>query len=398
MNAWIEPTGRRVQPFDDPVGETPIANRPLSEWQAELIRAAGLQLVETCRPPCLVIPDTLFASEVVLRRFVEGAAGRNAVLVLATSQFGKSTTPVQPGVTAIDAGWRFEAVRWLAGDDAPPVDVIVDPEERVIPLPLSEAFGNPEVIPLARHPVMTIHHWVHIVWANHAAAVLEGRRVPPRRWLLRIVWAAIRARSRNKWRVLARMNRIGAGCDIHPSAVVEGSTLGRGVTVGPHARVLFSRLADGVTILTGAEVQASTIGTRATVGQRAELRFTVVYPEAVPGQVLMQACVLGRRVVTTPASYSLDVNLEREVRVMLDGRLHGTGTRHLGSAYGHDSRVAPGVFLAPGRAIPNGSVVIKDPSEIVTRVPERAADGPMINRGGTLTALDPSGAKAEESI
>jgi hypothetical protein len=111
----------------------------------------------------------------------------------------------------------------------------------------------------------------------------------------------------------------------------------------------------------------------------------------------MQACVLGRRVVTTPASYSLDVNLDGEVRVMLDGRLHGTGTRHLGSAYGHDSRVAPGVFLAPGRAIPNGSVVIKDPSEIVTRVPERAADGPMINRGGTLTALDPSGAKAEGS-
>ena len=37
--------------------------------------------------PCLVIPDTLFTDGHVLRRFLDGAAGRDAVLVLARSRF-----------------------------------------------------------------------------------------------------------------------------------------------------------------------------------------------------------------------------------------------------------------------------------------------------------------------
>ncbi|MEQ1508672.1 MAG: hypothetical protein ABMB14_40970, partial [Myxococcota bacterium] len=91
---YVEPTGRRVLPFDDPPGAVLIGNRPLSDWQAEMIAEAGLERIDALRPPCLVVPDALFTNGEVLKRFVAGAAGRDAVLVLARSQFGASTTPV----------------------------------------------------------------------------------------------------------------------------------------------------------------------------------------------------------------------------------------------------------------------------------------------------------------
>jgi NDP-sugar pyrophosphorylase family protein len=234
---------------------------------------------------------------------------------------------------------------------------------------------------------MTLHHWVHLLWANQAASAMLARRLPTWRAALRIVWAIVRARSLNPWRVMAKLSTIGRRCDIHPTAVVEASTLGCGVTVGPYARVAFSHIGDGATILSGAEVEASTIGEGATVGQRCGLRLCVVYPEAMASQILMQACVIGRRTITVPGSYSIDLNFDRDIRVMLDGELRSTGTRFLGSAFGHDCRIGTGVWLASGRSIPSGSVVIRDPALVAHRVPERAGDHPLVNDRGTLRPL-----------
>lgn len=389
QRVYVEPTGRRVAPFDDPVSDVLIGNRPLSAWQQDAIRDAGLARVEVLEPPCLVIPDTLFTSGAVLRRFVDEAHGRDAVLVLAPSVFGRDTTPVQPGVDPVDGdgGWRFTAVRWVTDRGELPVDVVIDPEEYVHTLALPEVFGGPAKIALPRHPVMTVHHWVHLVWAGTACASMVTRRVP--RWLaiLRIVWAIVRARSVNFWRVLGRLNTIGRGCNIHPTAVVEASTLGNNVTVGPYARVLFSTVGDGATILSGAEVEASTIGEGATVGQRCGLRLCVIYPHAMASQILMQACVLGQRTITVPGSYSIDLNFDHDVNVLLDGRLWSTGSRFLGSAFGHDCRIGTGIWLASGRSIPNRTVLVRDPGGVIAKVGPIVAGEPAVNDRGVLRPL-----------
>lgn len=385
---FIEPTGRRIAPFDDPPGEVPIANRPLREWQEEMIHDAGLERVDAPQPPCLVVPDTLFTTGEVLRRLVDGAAGRNAVLALVDSQFGRGTTFVQPGVVAVEGGWRFDAVRFESGGDEPAEPVFVDPEERIFELPLIPGTQEPTKIPLPRHPVLTVHHWVHILWANQVAGAMLVRRIPRWKGILRLLWAFVRCWSFNRWRILGKLNTIGRRCDIHPTAVVEGCTLGDGVTVGPHARLLFSHIGDGATILPGAHVEACTIGARAVVAQMTTLRICVLYPESFAGQLVMQACVLGRRAFLTLASWSIDLNLEHDIRVPLDGELHSTGTRLLGSAFGHECRVGAGIFLASGRAIPNGAFVMRDPKGVIARVPTEAGDGPLVNAGGRLVPLD----------
>jgi len=186
---------------------------------------------------------------------------------------------------------------------------------------------------------------------------------------------------------MAKLNTVGKKCNIHPTAVVEASTLGDGVTVGPFARVAFSHIGDGASIMSGAEVEASTIGAGATVGQRCGLRLCVIYPEAMASQILMLACVLGRRTVTVPGSYSIDLNFDHDVHVMLDGKLVSAGTRFLGSAFGHDCRIGTGIWLASGRSIPNGTVMVRHPEGVVQRIPASPGDRPLFNDRGTLRPI-----------
>jgi NDP-sugar pyrophosphorylase family protein len=186
---------------------------------------------------------------------------------------------------------------------------------------------------------------------------------------LRVLWAVIRARSFNKWRVLGKLNTIGRKCDIHPTAVVEGSTLGDGVSVGPYARVLFSTLGDGVQIMPGASVEASTLGAGSCVAQGCGVRAVVLYPEACSSAVMVQASVLGRRAMVVPGSFLLDLNFDREIRVPMDGELASAGTNFLGCALGHGSQVGTGIWIASGRAIPNGCRIVRHPAELVARLP-----------------------------
>ena len=390
MNVFVQPTGRRIEPFGDAPGESLVMNRPLSAWQAEAFAAAGLSRVDALTPPCLVVPDTLFTTGAALRAFVERAAGCDAVFVLKDSVHGRVTTPVQPSVTRVDAGWRFDAVRWVSGREEAPVEVVFDPDEQIVKFSLPPQFtgGREPEVSFPRHPFMTLHHWVHILWANQVAGSIELRSTPKWRFVLTGLWAALRARSLNPWRVLGKANKIGRRCNIHPTAVVEGSTLGDGVNIGPFARVLFSRLGDGVTLMPGANVEASTLGDRAFVSQYTTLRFCVLYPEAVASQYLMQQCVLGRGAMTTGAAFSIDINFDGNIRVPLDGALHDTGTNFLGSAFGHGARMGTGHWLASGRMIPNGAFVIRDPAEVIQRVPaDLPTDRPVYLSNGHLVPL-----------
>lgn len=386
---WVEPTGRRVEPFGDLAHELPILNRPLSSWQREAFAGAGLAPLDALRPPCLVVPDTLFTTAGALRAFVDGAAGRDARLVLKRSRLGEQTTPVQPGVTAVETGHRFEAVRWVSGrEDRPPVDVVVDPQERVIELAGLAAYGVDASHSIARHPVMTVHHWVHLLWANQLAGAIEYLATPRWRLALRALGAAARSRSIDRWKVLARMSRIGEGCDVHPTALIEGSTLGDGVTVGPYARVLFSTVGDRATVASGAQVEMSVLGPRTLVTEQTVLRGCVLMEGAVAAQYLMQLSVLGRGAVTTGGGFTMDLNFEDDVKVMLDGELRASGARFLGSAFGHRCRVGAGLWLAAGRSVPNDYFVVRDPGQILSKLaPGLGASGPLAVVGRELVPL-----------
>ena len=383
---YVEETGRRVAPWNDPIAETIVATRTLGEWQADAFRDAGLTVLPELKPPCLVIPDNLFTSGGALRQLIDGAAGRDAVLVLKRSRHGTNTTPVQPDLDETDDGWRFPAIRFESGRGDAPVDVVVDPEEAELDIPMPGYMGGGVAeVGIARHPVMPLHHWIHVLWAGQAAGGMLGRREPTWKLVLRGIWAAIRAMSLNKWKVLGKFNVVGKGCDIHPTAVIEGSTLGDGVSVGPFARVALSHLDDGATVMAGAQVDLSVVGKGATVSEQTTVRFCVMFPNSFAGQYLMQQCVLGTDCITTGGSFSIDLNFDQDIRVKLDDTLYSSQTRFLGSAFGHRSRIGTGFWMQSGRMVPNDAFIIRDPAQVLAKIPADApTDRPLIIDGKTL--------------
>lgn len=384
MKVYIEPTGRRIAPFDDPPDAALILNRPLAEWRAEAL--AGCEVIEQLTPPCIVIPDTLFCTAGMLEALWRGAAGRNAVLVVDDCRFGRNFMHVQPNVTAVEGGWRFDRVRFVSGGDEPAAGVRFDVEEQPFEMPATDHYlTDVEVeLSIARHPVLELHHWVHILWANQFAGGIEVRNTPTWKFVGRLLWAALRALSINKWKVLGKLNTTGKGCDIHPTAVVEGCTLGDNVKIGPFARVLLSTLGDGAEVMAGAQVDLSVIGPGAVVSEHSVLRFSVLYPKAIASQYLMQQCVLGEGAVTTGGAFSIDLNFEADIRVPLDGQLYSSGQRFLGSAFGHRCRIGTGFYLASGRMVPNDYFLVRDPDMVLSKLPEGLGPGAIIVDGRTL--------------
>ena len=157
------------------------------------------------------------------------------------------------------------------------------------------------------------------------------------------------------------------------------------MSVGPFCRVALSHLDDGATIMPGAQIDLSVVGKGATVAENTTLRFCVVFPGAFAGQYLMQQCVLGRDCITTGGAFSIDLNFDQEIRVPLDGVLRSTGTRFLGSAFGHRCRVGTGFWMQSGRMVPNDVFIIRDPGAVLAKIPGDApTDRPLIVDGKTL--------------
>lgn len=403
MNVYIEATGRRIEPFDDPPGASLIQQRPLSDWQAQAFAEAGLTVAETPTPPCLVVPDTLLATGTALTRFLEGCGGRNAYLVLKESVFGAQTAHIQPSVSRVEGvGWRFEKVRFLSGDTEPFEDVVVDPEEKLIEFPMPEYYmGTTEMrLGIPRHPVMTLHHWVHILWANQIMGGWEAITTPVWRWVFRGAWAAMRALSLNKWKIFGKLNFIGKKCDIHPTAVIEGSRLGDGVSVGPFALIRASNVGAKTLVMAGAQIEFCVVGEACIITQQSVIKSCVLYPQAVASQYLMQMCVLGRRAVTTGGAFTMDLNFGGDIRVPLDGELYSTGQRAMGAAFGHDCRIGTGFWMASGRMVPNNYFLIRDPANVLSKLPPGMAEGGALKVvGRTLEPVKraaPQALEAEE--
>ena len=78
MHAYLLATGRTISPFNRPVGEMRIHNRPLRELQVESLQAFGCtvelidRLDEVRCLPSLVIADDLYFTHQALAGFSEG--------------------------------------------------------------------------------------------------------------------------------------------------------------------------------------------------------------------------------------------------------------------------------------------------------------------------------------
>ncbi|MFW5692708.1 MAG: hypothetical protein ACOCWL_00690, partial [Thermoguttaceae bacterium] len=94
MHAYLLSTGRILAPFDRPIGQVAVHNRPLGQLQAEILTALGcrFELIDSVdqvrKFPCLVVADDLYFTPAAMRNFLRAARrrGGNVRAALAKSE------------------------------------------------------------------------------------------------------------------------------------------------------------------------------------------------------------------------------------------------------------------------------------------------------------------------
>jgi len=379
MKAYMVESNKKIEPFGDHPRECLIGNRKLGDIQKEVLQSLRLTLKATSNTQQIEDPnehiifdDSLLFTKELLQDFIKQSRKLKRPTICAIKPpdlagvFDRvlATQEVRLYPNRVEYGLRYIPTQTLRGE---PVPLLIDVEQHCIRVPLSyEAFGCREArLLMSDRVIVQIDHWVNLHNAN--MAMLEA---VPARFLnskVRILGAALRARSLNQWKLLHQINKIGKNCNIHPTAWIEFSTLGDNVTVGAGSVITGSLVGDSNYIEHSTTVFFSVTGERCHVGVGATLRFSLLYPGVGCGARLASYAVCGRDAVVPDGVTLCDYRIDgRNVSVMKDGRLVDTGSRVSGACLGHGVYLAAGCIVGPGRAIPNGMRIAPERSRYLS--------------------------------
>ena len=378
-----------LEGLSGPVGGRPWLGLSVAERQERAFLGAGLSLEDS--PPeervrVLVREDVVLTQDAILALIQDAgeedrawSPGGRAGVFHRQVALGDSG----PWLVMLAAGGPATAERIAAAE---PFEV--DLKERMLTFPLSEAHHGVAAVelPISDLLVLPTRHWLQLLWANLLGLGPFLWRGLVGRNILQVAgragWAAVRARSVNPRRVGAKLGYKGSGCQIHPSAVVEGCWLGDDVEIGAGAVVRGSVLADGSSVEDLALVEFSVLAPGARVQRQAMVKFSVLGANSAAGG-LMQLGTLDRNAALKRTGVLMDMALGQGVEVVVgEGRL-AAPLGLAGVCVGEGSVVGAGVQIAPGRAIPAGLQVVPGPHSTVTRIPDDAV-GLMVVKNGSL--------------
>ena len=236
--------------------------------------------------------------------------------------------------------------------------VVLEPAEKSLDLTLHDAKVQ---VYLSDRLLMPLDHWVDLLWAN-----LLG--LGPRIWgralgrpaffaVLRLIWGALRSLSVRHEKIAARLNVLGDGCRIHPSAVVEACVLGKGVSVGAGAVLRGCILGDGVSVEELVVCEGVVAGKGALIQRQALIKYAVMASGAAIGGAT-QLSVMGADSSLKRGGFGMDQSFDGAVRYRIGGLLLEAPHGLLGICLGENSKIGAGVAVAPGRAISPGCRII----------------------------------------
>jgi hypothetical protein len=382
-SAWCR---GQVFGLGDALEEARVLDKPLSRWRHA--QASAVQGATTVRGPALLVGRDLWVSPGMRRGFVRAASrrGGDSPLRLVRPEDGPAAT-ADPLRRLPREAQHILFDLWYLPEG---VEVSLDPALGALPEALERAPGldveatTHEVstdvdggmagvqsdaslsITIASVAAAPVGHWVELGRANLLAIGTRILGAGPARGLLTLLWAALRAMSLNPFKILQKTTRVGKGCWIHPQAVVEGCVLGDNVKVDACAVLRGCVLGDDVKVGACAVAEYSVLGEGSELQKQATAVLSVVYPGARIGG-LLQVGVAGRGVRQKMGSFGTDMNLNGVVRVPSPDGLVPVDIGYQGVCLGHGCFVASGVWIAPGRVIEAGRVLLRPEGSVVLK-------------------------------
>jgi hypothetical protein len=394
---FLSPAPDLVSPLESPARDVWLLDRTLGETMAHDLAAAGLEVVPVTSlsegegrareepDGGFVLTDSVLCSPTVIHRFARAAAKRPGPLALVCAlprAVGTDYLGHVEGLELRDAPdgngsvWTvpFYFLRGATSlaDAEPAVQAYRENLLRfAVPFGILGKSGQEVVMALSESYMCSVSHWLHVLRINTAGMFGWWVRRLRLGYVFGALWLFWRFLCGFPWwggRLLEAIRGVSLGARVHHTAVVELSIVKKGASVGANASLRNSFVDEDAVIGEGARVSGSVIGKGALVPANSVVNLSVVYPGAMAGQLLMQASVLGRDSAAFTNSNFFDVNFARNIRVAHRGHVVDSGTQTLGVCIGPRARVSAGIWVASGREVPAGALLIKPPGEIATNI------------------------------
>ena len=376
MKAYIVQSDKVVEPFGDHPQDCLIRNKTLKALQNETLLGLGLQplLVPNAEQiddsnECLILNDSLYFTRGLLQEFiVRSRKQRNCTTCalksgLTTLRTVIATQDVKVCPNHVEYGLRYLPEEKSRGKYHP---IVVEPDQVHTGIPMPEQICGSEkyLVPLTEKFIIHISHWVNLWAANISTLLEDGARLQKMPRITAIIHA-LRARSLNQWKILGRLNKIGQGCDIHPTAYVEASTIGDNVAIGAGAIIRESVVGNGASVDNGVIIEKSVIA-EDNVILDGHIMYSVLYPRVSASTHRIITSLIGRGVLIGADVTLTNFRFDGEsVTVMKDGTKIDTGNHFIGSCLGHGVYLGAGCIVAPGRTIPGGMRIAPEKSRII---------------------------------
>lgn len=364
MRAYVLPSKKIIEPLEEYARDCLITNKPLRQLQEEILRSLGLQAVfinNICdisdTEEYIVFTDNLYFTRELLEDFIFKARKQKSVSICALKI---GTTTRLTAVTLQDVKICSHYVEYnlyyfpIIGFRGKPNTIIIDPDDLPfsIGMPHHMCGANEYFVSLTDKLIVQIEHWVNL-WIANVLTTLSGGAKLQKSSKIKLFFMALKAKSFNKWTILKQINKIGKNCDIHPTAYIEGSTIGDNVTLGAGTIVRNSIIGNNVNLGNRVIVEESVIGEKSAV-LSGHIIYSVLYPSSFSVSGFITASLMGRETFAGANSTMTDFRFDgKNVMVMNNGVSVDSGNRFLGSCLGHRSYLGSGCVVSPGRSIPS---------------------------------------------
>jgi hypothetical protein len=363
-------THRKLFSFGDDICSVPICGKTLSERQREAVEANRCQLVdmederEITAQQYLVFDDDLFFTAEFVRQVLKsvGTDDGSKQFCLEKNDFNKRY--VLPHSTQEEENLHFAFYfRNRVNTGQQHFEIKQKLYDHSITLPSqivssgSYYFGRTDCF------ISRIASPFHLLQVNLAFNLIRTitfqRRFPG--------WLGDRfskPENRYYFSVLKKMNKIGRNCQIHPTAVIEASVLGDNVCVGAHAVVRYSHIGSGCQLSDNVAVIYCVMGKNNVISNSNYLACDLFFDDVFVINGPYQFSVFGNHAAVF-AVINCDIRLDQKnIRIPADVGILDSNQSLLGIAYGHHARVGGGNIIAPGRIVPNHSI-INPPGHII---------------------------------
>jgi carbonic anhydrase/acetyltransferase-like protein (isoleucine patch superfamily) len=167
----------------------------------------------------------------------------------------------------------------------------------------------------------------------------------------------------------SKVVKVGAGTDIHPSAVILGpATIGKNCAIGPGVVIDNCVIGDNVNIAQGCQLMLSVVGPNVFLPFRAALFMTLLMENTIVAQnTCLQMCVVGRNSFVGAGTTFTDFNLLPSPIKALNykGELEDIRQPVIGGCVGHNCRLGAGLVIYPARTIESDTILIASPERRV---------------------------------